>query len=103
MPPYSMLDYGSRWLAYAGDDGGEGMIEDTVEVNRFATKHSCLDNNINTNQKGLFFVNDDDDGPTNCNGVMENNLQCDNINSLTAKSILAGEKLVATYSISMWE
>ncbi len=31
MPPYSMLDYGSRWLAYAGDNGGEGMMEDMVE------------------------------------------------------------------------
>jgi hypothetical protein len=27
-------------------------------------------------------VDDDDDGPTNCNGVMENNLQCDNINGM---------------------
>ncbi len=25
------------------------------------------------------------------------------VNSLSAKSVLAGEKLVATYSISMWE
>jgi hypothetical protein len=56
MPPYSMLENGSRWLAYAGDDGGEGMIEDTVEVNRFAAEHSCLNNNIDTNKsQGLFF------------------------------------------------
>jgi hypothetical protein len=55
MPPYSMLDYGSRWPAYAGDNGGEGMIEDMVEVNRFAAEHSCLDNNIDTNKnQGLF-------------------------------------------------
>jgi hypothetical protein len=88
MPPYSMLNYGSRWLAYAGDDGGEGMIEDMVEVNRFATEHSCLDDNINTNKnQGLFFVDDNDDGLTDCNGVMENNLQCDNINGMI-KSLL---------------
>ncbi len=81
MPPYSMLDYGSRWSAYAGDNGGEGMIEDTVKVNGFATEHSCLDDNINNNKnQGQFFVDNDDDGPTDCNGVMENNLQCDNIN-----------------------
>jgi hypothetical protein len=55
MPPYSMLDYGSRWLAYAGDNDGGGMIEDTVKVNRFPAEHSCLDNNINTNKnQGLF-------------------------------------------------
>ncbi len=68
MLPYSMLYYGSRWSAHAGDDGGEGIIEDTVEVNGFATEHSCLDNNIDTNKnQGLFFVDKDDNGPTNCN------------------------------------
>ncbi len=83
MLPYSMLDYGSRWSAYAGDDGGEGMIEDTVEVNGFAAEHSSLNNNIDTNKnQGLFFVDNDDDGRNNCNGVMENNLQCDNINGM---------------------
>ncbi len=57
MPPYSMLDFGSRWSVYAGDDGGEGMMEDRVEANRFAAEHSCLNNNIDTNKnQGLFFV-----------------------------------------------
>jgi len=57
MPPYSMLDYGSGWSVYAGDDGGEGMMEDRVEANRFAAEHSCLNNNIDTNKnQGLFFV-----------------------------------------------
>jgi hypothetical protein len=83
MLPYSMLDYGSGWSAYAGDDGGEGMMEDTVEANRFAAEHSCLHDNINTNKNpGLFFGDDNDDGPTDCNGVMEDNLQCDNINGM---------------------
>jgi hypothetical protein len=59
------------------------MLEDTVKVNRFAAEHSCLYNNIDTKKnQGLFFVDDDDNGPTNCNGVMENNLQCDNINGM---------------------
>jgi hypothetical protein len=81
MLPYSMLDYGTRWSAYAGDDGGEGMMEDTVEANRFAAEHSCLNNNIDTNKnQQLFFVDNDDDGPTDCNGVIENKVQCDNIN-----------------------
>jgi hypothetical protein len=73
MPPYSMLDYGSGWSVYAGDDGGEGMMEYMVEANGFAAEHSCLDKNIDTDKnQGLFFVSDDDDGPTNCNGVMDN-------------------------------
>jgi hypothetical protein len=55
LPPYSMLDYGSGWSAYAGDNGGEGMMEDTVEANGFAAEHSCLNNNIYTNKsQGLF-------------------------------------------------
>ncbi len=88
MPPYFMLDYGSGWSAYAGDDGGEGMMEDTVEANGFAAEHSCLNNNINTNKnQGHFFVDNNDDGPTNCSGVMENNLQCDNINGMIESSL----------------
>ncbi len=60
------------------------MIEDTVEVNGFAAERSCLNDNIDSNKnQGLFSVDNDDDGPTNCNGVMENNLQCGNINGMT--------------------
>ncbi len=88
MPPYSMLDYGSRWSAYAGDDGGEGMMEDTVEANRLATEHSCLEDNISTSKnQGQFFVGDDDDGPTGCNGLMEENLQFDNSNGMIKSSL----------------
>ncbi len=72
MPSYSTLDYGSGWVAYAGDNWGEGMMEDMVEANGFDAEHSCLDDNINTNKnQGLFFVDNNDDGPTDCNGVME--------------------------------
>jgi hypothetical protein len=64
------------------------MIEDTVVVNGFAAEHSCLNSNIDTNKnQGLFFVGNDDNSLTNCNGVMENNLQCDNINGMI-KSLL---------------
>ncbi len=67
MPPYSMLDYGSRWLAYAGDNEGEGMIEDMVKMNRFVAEHSCLNDNIDTNKnQWLFFVDNNYDGPTDC-------------------------------------
>jgi hypothetical protein len=32
-------------------------------------------------------VEDDDDGPTNCNGVMEDNLQCNNIDGMMESSL----------------
>jgi hypothetical protein len=50
----------------------------------------CFNNSIQTS-------NND----TNTNSSNQYEMRRDALNSLTAKSILAGEKLVATYSISM--
>jgi hypothetical protein len=56
-------------------------MEDTVEANKVFTGFSCLNNNINKNKnQGLFFDNNDDDGPTGCKVVMEGNLQSSNKN-----------------------
>ncbi len=64
-----------------GKDRDEEMMEDTVEANKFFANLSCLNNNINGNKnQGLFFDNDDDDGPTNCKEVIEGNLQSDTMN-----------------------
>ncbi len=64
-----------------GKDGEEEMMEDMVEANKFFTNLSCLNNNISKNMnQGLYFDNNDDDGPTDCKEVIEGNLQSDTIN-----------------------
>ena len=64
-----------------GEDGEEEMMEDTVEANEFFTNLSCLNDNIDKNKnQGLFFDNNDFDGPTSCKKVIEGNLQSDTMN-----------------------
>ncbi len=79
--PYSTFDCGSGRAAYVGKDREQEMMEDAVEANKFFTNLHCLNDNIDENKNwGLFFDNNDDDGPTNCKEVIEGNMQSDTMN-----------------------